>query len=292
MNKYSKKSKQLRVAGAFSEAAASYNAAAVLQQEIGRRLIERLNFVKINVKTAMDLGASTGYFTQQLGQCYGDARVIAVDIAEGMLRYMAREGGNLPGPYLVCADAQYLPFESKTVDLVFSNLMLQWCPDTLAVFKEVQRVLKPGGLFIFSTLGPDTLYELRQSWVQVDAYQHVNAFIDMHDLGDGLLASGLRGPVVDMEYMTVTYSKVDGLLHDLRDLGANQVIVDQRMPGLLGRGRYQAFVQAYENFRDAEGVLPATYEVIYGHAWGSPEEDLIVKEASIFVKDIKVKRQF
>lgn len=296
MNKYSstkgnhvmtgeKKINQSSVALSFSRAAQRYDAAAVLQQEIGRRLIGRLDFVKINVETIMDLGASTGYFIQPLNERYVGTKILAVDIAEGMLRYMQVRADTFEQVDFVCADAQYLPFASKTVDLVFSNLMLQWCPDVIRVFKEVQRVLKPGGLFIFSTLGPDTLYELRHSWSQVDAYQHVNQFIDMHDLGDALLASDLQDPVMDMEYMTVTYSKVDGLLRDLRDLGANQVVGNRRL-GLLGRGHYQAFVEAYEHFRDENGVLPATYEIIYGHAWGAAEEN----ETSIFVRDIKWRR--
>lgn len=277
-----KKTNQSSIAHSFSRAAQQYDAAAILQQEIGQRLIGRLDFLKMNVKTIMDLGASTGYFIQPLNERYVNTKMLAVDIAEGMLHY-TRGRAELSEPIdFICADAQYLPFESKTVDLVFSNLMLQWCPEVIRVFKEVKRVLKPGGLFIFSTLGPDTLHELRHSWSQVDNYQHVNQFVDMHDLGDALLASGLQDPVMDMEYMTVTYSKVDGLLRDLRDLGANQVIGNRRL-GLLGRGHYQAFLQAYEHFRDESGLLPATYEIIYGHAWRGEEKH----EASIFVRDIK-----
>lgn len=281
MNKHSDQSTKWRVAKAFGQAAASYNAAAVFQQEIGKRLIERLNFARIAAGTVMDLGASTGYLTQQLAQCYGDATLIAVDIAEGMLRYM-QKSDHLSLPWLVCADAEHLPFSSETVDLVFSNLMLQWCPNSLAVFDEVRRLLKPGGLFVFSTLGPDTFCELRQSWAQVDDYQHVNAFTDMHNVGDALLTLGLRNPVVDREYVAVMYDRVADLLRDLRALGANQVIVDHRVPGFLGKGCYQAFMQAYEKFRNPEGLLPVTYEVIYGYAWKAPE----IEEARVFIRDI------
>jgi malonyl-CoA O-methyltransferase len=276
---------KLRIARSFSSAAEGYNAAAVFQQEIGRRLIERLRLVKINIKTVIDLGASTGYCTQLLSEHYVGARIIAVDIAEGMLRYIQKQGDG--PPELICGDAQALPFADNTVDLVFSNLMLQWCPDVLSVFKEVQRVLKPGGLLMFATLGPDTLDELRQSWAQVDSYQHANSFADMHDVGDALLGSGLLDPVVDMEYITVTYKKVEKLLHDLRDLGANQIIGNRRL-GLLGKGHYQAFVQAYEGMRQ-EGVLPATYEVIYGHAWKGAE--VTEGEASVLIKDIGIRRR-
>ncbi len=279
-----------RVAHSFSCTAERYDDAAVLQREIGRRLIERLSLVKINVKTAMDLGSSTGHFSRQLTDRYAGSAVIAVDIAEGMLRYIQTNADQAEHIDLVCADAAQLPIASKTVDLVFSNLMLQWCPDINAAFKEVQRILRPGGLFMFSTLGPDTLNELRQSWATVDSYQHVNEFMDMHDVGDALLANGLLDPVVDMEYVTVTYSKVEGLLRDLQDLGANQVTGDHRMPGLLGKAHYQAFVQAYEGFRQPDGVLPATYEVIYGHAWAPLEmNDEADNETSIFIRDIGVR---
>lgn len=274
-----------KIASVFGGVAGRYDAAAVLQQEVARRLIGRLGFFEIEAQTVVDLGTGTGYFASQLRQYYS-AQVIGVDFSEGMLRYAQQQKSDLN---LVCADAQYLPFESKTIDLVFSNLMLQWCPDITKVFKEVARILKPGGLFVFSTLGPDTLYELRESWAQIDSYQHVNSFIDMHHIGDGLFASNLLNPVVDRDYITVAYNKVDRLLRDLRDLGANQVLAkpSERMPGLLGKTAYQAFIKAYEKFRDEKGGFPATYEVIYGSAWApQPEEK---KEVRIFVKDIKTR---
>jgi malonyl-CoA O-methyltransferase len=277
-------SNKKKIASVFGGAAKRYDAAAVLQQEIARRLIDRLGSFKIKAKTIIDLGAGTGYFAQQLNPYYSSARVIGVDLAEGMLRYAQKQKSPLS---LVCADAQYLPFASKTIDLVFSNLMLQWCPDIDQVFREVARILRPGGLFVFSTLGPDTLYELRESWAQIDNYQHVNVFTDMHPIGDSLLASNLLNPVVDRDYVTVAYDKVERLLRDLRDLGANQVLAkpSERMPGLLGKLAYQAFIKAYENFRDEKGMLPATYEVIYGHAWAAPKAG----EFKVFVQDIKTR---
>ena len=271
-----------KLAESFSRAARRYDAAAVLQQEIGRRLISRLDLFTMTIKTVMDLGAGTGHFTQKLKDAYPGTTMLAVDFSEGMLAYLQLQEDPSDQLDFVCADAACLPFASKTVDLVFSNLMLQWCPDLTVVFKEVQRVLKPGGLFLFSSLGPDTLDELRQSWAQVDSHAHVNRFLDMHDMGDALLASHFLNPVMDREYMTVTYKKVAGLLSDLRDLGANQVIGDRR-EGFLGKALYQKFLQAYEVFRGKDGLLPATYEVIYGHAWGASD----VNEASVFIRDIK-----
>ena len=145
--------------------------------------------------------------------------------------------------------------------------MLPWCNELDATFREFRRVLKPGGLLLFSTLGPDTLKELRLSWATVDKYHHVNAFIDMHDIGDALMRVGLAEPVMDVEFITLTYSDVAALLQDLKLSGERNVLAG-RPPGLMGKGRLQAMCRAYEQFRQ-NGVLSATYEIVYGHAWGA-----------------------
>lgn len=250
---------------AFDRAAASYDAAAELQCEIGDRLIERMDFISIKPRRILDLGAGTGKFTAALMKRYRSADVVALDIAPAMLAHARRRGGWLRKPQCVCADAERLPFADDSFDFVFSNLMLQWCSDLEAAFTELRRVLAPGGLLMFTSLGPDTLMELRASWEAADGYTHVNRFIDLHDVGDLLLHTRWAEPVMDSERITVTYRELRRLLQDLKDIGAHNV-THGRPRGLTGTQRWRRFEQAYEGRRE-DGVLPASYEVVYGHAW-------------------------
>ncbi len=254
---------------AFEKSAAGYDEAAVLQREVADRVLERLDVMKSVPKRILDVGAGTGYCTRALMQRYGKARVVALDLAEGML-HTARAGqgwmSRLRGRQtFVCGDAEALPLADASVDMLFSNLTLQWCSDLEATFAEFRRVLSPGGLLLFTTFGPDTLHELRASWRAVDGHSHVNAFMDMHDVGDALLRGRFENPVMDMEYLTLTYPDVRRLMRDLKQIGAHNVTAG-RPRGLTGPQRLRAVEAAYEQYR-REDVLPATYEVIYGHAW-------------------------
>jgi malonyl-CoA O-methyltransferase len=165
----------------------------------------------------------------------------------------------------VCAEASQLPFADASCDLLYASLLLQWCDDLDATLLEWRRLLRPHGLLLFSTLGPDTLKELRSAWSAVDGYVHVNRFLDMHDVGDALIRAGFVEPVLDVEHITLTYEDATGLMRDLKSIGAHNVTAGRRR-GLMGRGRLAAFAAAYEKFRQ-EGRLPATYEVVYGTAW-------------------------
>jgi malonyl-CoA O-methyltransferase len=197
---------------------------------------------------------------------FPNADVVALDIAPGMLREASHQQGWWRRFVRVCADAQRLPFSDSSVGLIFSNLMLQWCHDLDALLAEFRRVLQPHGLLTFTTFGPDTLRELRESWAAADARTHVHRFIDMHDIGDALVRAGLAEPVLDVERFTLTYDDVRGLMGDLKSIGAHNVSAG-RPTGLMGRGTLRAMTDAYEQFRK-EGKLPATYEVIFGQAWG------------------------
>ena len=250
---------------AFERAALTYDEAAALQREIGQRLIERLQLIRLQPVAILDLGAGTGTFSKALLQRYRKADVIALDVALNMLRHTQRRGRWFRKPRCVCSDAERLPFADDSFDFIFSNLMLQWCMDLESVFTELRRVLAPGGLLMFTTLGPDTLKELRASWEAVDGYTHVNSFIDMHDVGDALVNTHWAEPVMDTERITVTYREVRTLMQDLKHLGAHNVTVG-RPRGLTGKQRWQQVAGAYEQFR-VDGVLPASYEVVYGHAW-------------------------
>ena len=169
-----------------------------------------------------------------------------------------------PQKFKVCANAYELPFASNSVDFIVSNLMMQWCSDLTMLLDECYRVLKPEGLFLFTTFGPDTLKELKRSWSVVDNYAHVNDFIDMHDIGDQMLQSGFQSPIMEMEKLTLTYNKVVDLMYDLKAIGAQNV--QNRSKSLTGKTKFNKMIKMYESYREND-KLPATYEVIYGHAW-------------------------
>lgn len=256
-----------RVRESFSRAASSYDEAAVLQSDVRRELLGRLDLVKLEPGVVLDLGAGTGHAARQLRRRYRRSRVIAADVAHGMLHEARRQQGWLRRFDRVGADARALPLRDAGVDLVFSNLMLQWCADPVEVFAECRRVLRPGGLLTFTTLGPDTLVELRRAWTAADpAHLHVNAFLDMHDLGDALMRAGLAEPVMDVVRYTLTYSDVRGLMRDLKAIGAHNS-ARARQKGLTGKQTLARMFDAYELARRPDGKLPATYEVVFGQAW-------------------------
>ena len=255
-----------RVGASFDRAARHYDAAAFLQKEVGERLLERLDLMAEVPTRVLDVGCGTGRPTLALRKRYPKADVIGADLAPTMLKLAAKKQ-----PWLgkhanfVCAEASQLPFADASCDLIYASLILQWCEDLDATLLEWRRLLKPHGLLLFSTLGPDTLKELRAAWSAVDGYNHVNRFLDMHDVGDALIRAGFVEPVMDVEHITLTYGDARGLMRDLKSIGAHNVTAGRRR-GLMGRGRLAAFSAAYEKFR-SEGRLPATYEVVYGTAW-------------------------
>ena len=255
----------------FSRAALSYDDAAVLQREVCQRLVEKLDYIKFEPKRILDVGAGTGFATYTLQKLFPRAEIIALDIALPMLTVAKKRNGlwsRISNKIrFINADVELLPVKDNSIDLVFSNLTLQWVNDLDGVFSEFRRVLRDGGMLLFSSFGPDTLKELRASWQAVDQFTHVNNFLDMHDVGDAMLRAHLAEPVMDTEYLTLTYQDVFKLMRDLKDIGAHN-INSQRTRGLMGKGRFSKFQQAYEQFR-SDGVLPASYEVVYGHAWSA-----------------------
>ncbi len=256
----------------FERAAAGYDRAAVLQNEVCQRVLGRLDYIKCQPATILDAGCGTGNAHAGLAQRYPQARLIALDIALAMLR---RVRSRVPWwktlltrrsqPAAVCADFERLPVAGASVGMVWSNLALQWANDPQQAFAEMQRVLAPGGLLMFSTFGPDTLKELRVAYQGTDHHTHVNRFVDMHDIGDMLGHSGFADPVMDMEVLTLTYADVRELMRDLKAIGAHNA-TQGRPAGLSGKSQFEAMARNYEAFR-REGRLPATFEVVYGHAW-------------------------
>jgi malonyl-CoA O-methyltransferase len=248
----------------FDRAAATYDAAAVLHAEVRNSLLERLKLTALEPRAVVDAGAGTGLGSRALKRRYPRALVIALDSSRGMLHAAARQQPWLRPFVRVCADAERLPLKNGSIDLIVSNLMLQWC-DPDAVFAEFRRVLAPQGLLTFSTLGPDTLRELRLAWAEVDSHSHVHQFIDMHDLGDALVRSGFASPVLDVERLTLKYLDVRAVAADLKATGARNAARD-RAKGLTTPRKFAAMQAAYEKFRQ-DGRLPATYEVVFAHAW-------------------------
>lgn len=260
-----------RMRRAFEGSAGGYDDVAVLQQEVARRMLERLELMHIEPARLADIGCGTGQVTRALLQRYRGGRVIALDIALAMARKASATGSWLRRPLVVCGDAESLPLTESSLDVICSNLMLHWCNDLNGVLRELRRALAPGGLLLMTTLGPDTLKELRASWATADGKVHVNGFADMHDVGDALLRAGFADPVIDMEMIRLTYPDARQLMRELKLLGAHNN-THGRPRGLTGKGSFGRVLQAYEKFRTAEGVLPASFEVIYAHAWANEQQ--------------------
>jgi malonyl-CoA O-methyltransferase len=267
----------------FSRAAQNYAAADFLAREVDRRMLERLDYVKLSPSRILDLGCSRGGSLPQLGGRYPEAQLIGLDISLPMLQagQMPRPawqrwlglGKSVPGR--VAADAVKLPLQARSTAIVWSNLLLHWLDNPLPALAEAHRVLEVGGLLMFSTLGPDTLKELRAAFA--DGYAHTQRFTDMHDLGDMLVECGFADPVMDMEVITLTYDDLDSLFDELRAAGSS-CAMKARRHGLTGRGRLTAVREAYEALR-RDGKLPATFEIIYGHAW-KPESRQLSRQTA------------
>ncbi len=258
-----------RARHAFERAARSYDEAALLQREVGDRMVERLDYIRLTPRNIVDIGAGTGHIGRQIQQRYPQARLLSLDFAHAMLRHARQRQPLLrrlfPRQDYVCGDVDQLPLRGGCMDMAISGLTLQWCDDLDHTFHELRRILRPSGLLMFTTFGPDTLKELRASWRAADGFTHVNAFTDMHDIGDALLRCGFADPVMDMETITVTYPDVRRLMNDLKAIGA-QNFTAGRARGLTGKARLKKMLSAYERLRE-NGVLPATYEIVYGHCW-------------------------
>lgn len=257
----------------FARAAARYDEVAVLAREVARRMDERLDYIKIDPVRILDLGCGTGADLDLLARRFPQAMRLGIDFAEPML---ARAGGSRgllqrffsrgkPSvPLLACADASALPLARTSVSMVWSNLMLNWFDDPLPALKEMHRVLEVDGMVMFSTLGPDTLKELRAA-LPGRRGERVHRFIDMHDIGDALVAAGFSDPVMDMEVVTLTYADADELLSDLR-LGGCTNAATARPRGLAGKAEWAGVREALAALA-RDGRLPLTFEVVQGHAW-------------------------
>ncbi|MPZ43899.1 MAG: malonyl-ACP O-methyltransferase BioC [Betaproteobacteria bacterium] len=258
----------------FDRAAPTYEAAAALAHEVAGRMAERLELLRAVPSRVLDAGSGTGHGARLLRRRYPGSVVVEADFSLGMLARSARRAGwwrrglsRMTGAWepRVCADVERLPFADASFDMVWSNLALQWLGAQQDALAELYRVLRPGGVCLFSTLGPDTLKELRAAYAQADSYVHVHRFIDLHDYGDMLVHARFADPVMDMEYFALTYPDVQALLRELKAASAGNADPGRR-PGLTAKVAVARMEAAYSAYR-RDGRVPATFEVIYGHAW-------------------------
>lgn len=295
-----------QVGRAFSRAAAHYDEAAALQREVGERLAESLPYYEDAAlgarrpQVVLDVGCGTGHATAMLQARWPKAQVIGFDLAPGMVRESQRRLHVRRGlldfarrPHVLRADALALPLREASVDVIFSNLCLQWIEDLPAVFAGFRRVLRPDGLLLVSTFGQQTLVELHEAFA-ADAAPHVSPFVDIARFGDVLIAAGFRDPVLDRDVFHAGYADLPSLMRELRTLGATNAMQDRRR-ALTGRARFARASEAYEAFRRPDGVLPATWEVIYAQAWGpapgAPIRHAGVDEVRVPASQIPVRRR-
>ena len=260
-----------RVRRAFERAAGTYDEAAVVQRRMVDELMDRLAMIRIEPTRILDVGCGTGYARPRLKRRFPRARYFGTDIATGMLQ---RARPRLPWERLLgraghwfCADVEHLPLADRSMDLVFCSAVLQWCDPETAI-AEMHRALRPQGVLMFATFGPDTLKELREVWAAVDSEVHVHEFLDMHILGDVLADAGFELPVVDVNHLTVTHKTLTSCLRDLKAIGANNA-AGARARGLTPRRKLRELERAFESRRNDDGLIETTYEIVYGHAWAA-----------------------
>ena len=290
-----------QVRRAFSRSAASYEAAAALQHAVEARLLESLDYLddpalaRAPPRRVLDLGSGTGRASRAMQARWPKAEVVSLDLALPMLREgraAARPGGWLANPFArrplpVCADARALPLADTSVDVLFSNLCLQWVEDLDAVLAGFRRVLKPHGLLLFSTFGPATLWELREAFAQADDVPHVSPFADIAGVGDALVRAGFHQPVLDREDERTHYPDLPALMRELRAIGATNALASRRHT-LTGRTRFRVAAEAYEAQREAHG-LPASWEILSAMAW-APEAGTPIREGGVDVTAVPLSR--
>ena len=249
----------------FDRAAASFDSADFVHRVTRDGLLERLRPLRVEARTVLDLGAATGNTTDSLRKRFSGARVVSLDLSRNMLREARGKRRWFSRTSFVQADAESLPLSDASFDVVFSNLLLPWLSDPATALTEVARVLRKDGVFVFATLGPDSLLQLSRAWSRVDAGPHVNRFLDMHDIGDALVGAGLADPVLDVDRLTVQYADATRLFRDLTRTGSRNALM-QRRRGLLGRGRFEKLLAELHGGGDGIAI---ELELVYGHCWGT-----------------------
>ncbi|CAE6695042.1 Trans-aconitate 2-methyltransferase [Paraburkholderia domus] len=292
----------------FDRRAATFDNVAFLPREIAQRMRERLDYIKVAPASVLDAGCGAGEDIPALRERFPEAPVFGTDLSHGMLaRALRHDSGDtswrrfLPatlgkalgarGPRFAQADFSALPFAAGAFEFIWSNLALHWHSRPDLVFPEWQRVLKVNGLLMFSTLGPDSLKELRGAYAEVEAAhgvasrKHVIDFVDMHDLGDMLVESGFEIPVMDQETLTITYKSPESLLTDVRRWGAYP-FEREATSNAVARRLHKALLAALEARARADGTIALTFEVIYGHAWKAVPRTTAEGHGIVRIEDI------
>ena len=254
------------ISKSFDRVAKSYDRAAILQNEVLSRLLQRLEYIHHQPEAMVDIGCGTGQGIAGLKKRYPGSNIVGLDLVFSMLQEAKKQYGLLRKKRVVNADMERMPFADNSFDLLFSNLALHWANDLGATFKEFVRIGKNGGLLMFATFGPDTLKELRKSWSEIDQQPHVHQFIDMHDIGDALMATGFSQPVVDVEVIRLEYQQFRQVLEDLKNTGASNVD-NNRSRGLMTPSKFRRLEKCYQQQGFEQGKFYASYEIVYGHAW-------------------------
>ena len=253
----------------FDDAAASFNQADYVHRATSEGLIDRLSPIKIDPQLILDLGAATGKSGRELSTIYRKATIVSLDASAGMLK-AATKSRRFFSKYKrlsLQADAGQIPLRTGSVDLVFCNMMLPWVADLTTCFADVARVLRKGGVFAFSTLGPDSMMEFREAWSRIGETDRVHVFPDMHVVGDALVQAGLADPVLDIDRLTITYPSNAELLDDLNSCGASiEPFWKDPLPENLSR--LKIMMRDFQNHQDRSD-LSLDLELVYGHAWGS-----------------------
>ena len=269
-----------RIRESFNRRADTYDNYAIIQKEVAARIFDRLSGIKIKPKSILDLGCGTGSLTQKISALYPNAKIIPLDFSEEMLRICCSKV-NKANP--ICADIENIPINESRFDLIISSPTFHWATDLYSTFLKIHKLLKDGGCFLFSSIGPDTLFELREALSKIDNQERVNRFIDMHHYGDALLKIGFTDPVVDNEKIIVEYQSFSDVLQSLKKIGANTVekVADKK----LTRRDYIGASHGYSINENSN--YPVTYEVLYGLAWKKTPSNPKINEDVIPIKAIK-----
>ena len=252
---------KIKILKSFDAKSSSYDQYSFVQKEVSERMIQRLKFLKSKPLNILDIGCGTGYLSNLINQYLPNSNIVCMDFSYEMASQCKNKNIKLKP---LVADAEYMPFKTSTFDLVISSFTLHWCQQIEKIFSDFFRILKNYGNFMFTTVGPDTLKELRNAYKLIDNYEHINTFNDMHDYGDILLSSGFHDPVMDVERLIVEYKNFNGVLQSLRKTGASTVICNESK--FTTKKSLKSLENHYKK-NNKNGLFPVTYEMIYGVAW-------------------------
>ena len=269
---------KIKILKSFDAKSSSYDEYSFVQKEVSERMIKRLKFLKSKPLNILDIGCGTGYLSNLISRHLPNSNIVCMDFSYEMVSQCKNKNIKLEP---LVADAEYMPFKTSTFDLVISSFTLHWCQQIDKIFSDIFRILKNNGNFMFTTVGPDTLKELRDAYKLIDNYEHINTFDDMHTYGDILLSSGFHDPVMDVERLIIEYKNFNEVLQSLRKTGASTVIYNKSK---FTAKKSLKNLERYYKKNNKNGLFPVTYEMIYGVAWKRSTQNPINNEVVIPIK--------